>query len=292
MASRRTSPLTRKRYNPDYHQMGDHTLFHNGATARMFPALGKMSTQQLSELFGVPEVDREAERLAEIRFSEQYNGRRASFRSFDAPVRDEQQNKIIARGGIVSTAFSNDSRPPTASNTLRSSSSRPRTAASSATLRSSRPPTAGTVTEDGLYLTNTIRLHGAKQFKVHNELSAKTSIVNDIPSLCIGFDVDETIHADSVRRANEAKAKQTRISSPIKRKGDDHDPPQVFKPFTIGSETAAKRRLANEWYLNSGNNALAICLQQIKEQNKIDRENRRVAQQRYQSPTQSPRRGR
>eukprot|EP00744_Colponema_vietnamica_P020735 GILI01029511.1.p1 GENE.GILI01029511.1~~GILI01029511.1.p1 ORF type:complete len:287 (+),score=59.89 GILI01029511.1:64-924(+) len=286
MSARRSSPLTRRRYNPDYHQMGDHTLFHNGATARMFPALGKMSNQQLSEMFAVPEVDRTSERLAEVRFAEQYNDRRMSFRTYDAPVRDEQQNKIIAKGGIVSSTFSNGSRPPTASNTLQSSG-KPKTASN----YNSRPPTAGGITTDeGLYFTNTIQLHGNKQFKIQTETSAKDALANTIPSLCIGFDVDETLHTDTVRRAKEARAKQTRISSPIKRGTDTTAPPQLYKPFTVGAETNAKRRLENQWYLNSGDNALAACLQQVREKNKIERENGRVARQRYtSSPSRSPR---
>lgn len=386
---RRTSP--RRRHNPYFHQMGDHTLFHNGSTARMFPALSRLKPAELGEMFGVPPADKEAERYEEVMFSEPYAPVPLRFRPVDAPVRDEQQNRIIARGGIVSTSFTNEynlggangngsgnnspqRRPGTGGGGGLSSASTPQTPDGHGghnpndplkaypLLHAGRPAGSG---GNAVYHSETIRLHGSARFKVTTPADAKVAIVNTVPSLNIGFDVDETLRRARNEAAAEDRFKQcliasriptappihrTRPASSSTRRGvgsggigssssysspseaaaaatSSHSgrtpadgrigsgnssnrgrPPSsstlsstkkqkaksieelkqeypnlAHRPFSRGTVGMAQQRLTTDWYLNNGPSPIADAIRGMKEQSKIERENRRVERQRTRS---------
>lgn len=56
----------------DVHCMGDHVLFHHARTSKRFPFLSSVPQSELANLFHVAPVDREAEKMEELRYSEPY----------------------------------------------------------------------------------------------------------------------------------------------------------------------------------------------------------------------------
>lgn len=63
------------------HYMGDHPLFHNAVTAKRFPALANVPSDELAAMFSVDPVDKEATQREELMFHEEH-------RDKPVPLRD------------------------------------------------------------------------------------------------------------------------------------------------------------------------------------------------------------
>jgi hypothetical protein len=60
--------------------MGDHPLFHNAVTAKRFPALASVPSEQLAAAFNVDPVDKEALQREELMYHEEHQDKRPPLR--------------------------------------------------------------------------------------------------------------------------------------------------------------------------------------------------------------------
>ena len=74
-----------KCFDTSRHYGGNHVLFHNNSTSKLFPQLAALSQEQLSTMFNMPLIDREEEKLKELEFGEPHQERISNFRSQAAP---------------------------------------------------------------------------------------------------------------------------------------------------------------------------------------------------------------
>lgn len=81
--------------------MGDHVLFQNTSTAKRFPFLATVPQHELSTMFNVPPVDREAEKLKELQYSEPYMDPRVSFRELSSSNTPSHTHERAAGGGAI-----------------------------------------------------------------------------------------------------------------------------------------------------------------------------------------------
>ena len=187
------------KFHSRYHKMGDHPLFHNGSTAKMFPAISELPSDRISDLYNVKPVNKQEEYEQETLFHEPLTQVAANytFRDVDSPVRDQMRQKIGAHH-MASTPNSSPFGSPlsikgrvgdtTNRTTHVSGSSRPGTANSSIP----RPPPF---------------LSGGNPKLARDQISSKDRTT----SMFIGFDVDEGIKQDKLHRQYDSQYQQMKI---------------------------------------------------------------------------------
>jgi hypothetical protein len=74
-----------KCYDESRHYGGNHVLFHNNSTSKLFPQLAAIPQSQLATMFNMPMIDKEEEKLKELEYCEPHQDRRINFRSQATP---------------------------------------------------------------------------------------------------------------------------------------------------------------------------------------------------------------
>lgn len=221
--------------------MGDHPLFHNGSTAKLFPAISALSPDRISAMYGVPPVDRRIELEQETLYHEPATVIAANyaFREVSSPVREQMRTKLSSRGGTSSLQVSNNGRIPLSTPTNRgrigetSSGYQP---PSPYNYTHSRPSTAT--------VTATTRpvpfISGGNPKIARSQISSQERI----SSIFTGFDVDEDIKQKKIRELNESITQQMKIcclTPNILREGGLASSASSPRPGTNGSNDSTLR---------------------------------------------------